>query len=351
MPSSGETTAMTANPSCQPATDRGNKASSRINSLQLNVQNLLHGNPLRSSMSRLASPKFPKPGFLRSRSTYDEENVALTRPSVDVLPQLATPTFSFMQESAAESRASNVDSAAESLSRSQTDLSTWRSASHEANIATAARLETDRHRAFKQRVKTRQKSAWVRNKADRPKFFSCIGSSSPRRKLIMCAIFGSILTITLTTCMLHDSTLSPSYLPEVLGTDSLMIDLGIALTSETLGQPVHVIFILVILLITVFFCHSLIRLCMHLLRPSSAVRNRNRVPSLSSPDGFNPDEPIRVHVVTDREIAGADHEDNRWMHDSKGLVAPPPAYGLWRSSVVSNSSIVFYADCCGNKGF
>ena len=114
-----------------------------------------------------------------------------------------------------------------------------------------------------------------------------------------------------------------------------LLDLGVALTAKSLSQPIHVIFILVILLITVFFCHSLIRFCMHLLRPSSAGRNRSRIPSISSRDGFNPDEPIRVHVATDEEMAGADGEECRMVRDSKGLVAPPPAYGLWRSSVVS----------------
>ena len=129
----------------------------------------------------------------------------------------------------------------------------------------------------------------------------------------------------------------------------MVVDLGIALTSEKLGQPIHVVFILVILLVTVFFCHSLIRLCMHLLRSSSAVRNRNRIPSLSSPDGFNPGEPIRVHVVTDEEIAGAEDEDLRWARDSKGLVAPPPAYGLWRSSVVSSLYLFFKRNIWGHE--
>lgn len=127
-------------------------------------------------------------------------------------------------------------------------------------------------------------------------------------------------------------------------TNEILIDLGVALTEKSLSQPVHVIFILVILLITVFFCHSLIRLCMHLLRPSSAARSRSRIPSISSRDGFNPNEPIRVHVVTDEEIAGADDEECRMVRDSKGLVAPPPAYGLWRSSVVSISQ-------CGNRSY
>lgn len=327
-----------SSPNLQSATNGGNRASSRINSLQLNVQNLLHGSPLRSPMRNFAGPRLPRPGFLKNRREQDEENVTLTRPSTDVTPQLATPTSRFTPESAADNRPSDVSSVAAPLPDGQTDVnpSTWQGTSNEDERITATRSELDHQRVFTQKMKKRQKSAWIRNKADRPKFFSCIGNSSPRRKFIMCAISGSLLTITLTTCM------CPSRLPRVIRmehiiTNEILIDLGVALTAKSLSQPVHVIFILVILLITVFFCHSLIRLCMHLLRPSSAARSRSRIPSISSRDGFNPNEPIRVHVVTDEEIAGADNEECRMVRDSKGLVAPPPAYGLWRSSVVSIS--------------
>lgn len=191
---------MAPSSNCHSATNDGNRASSRINSLQINVQSLLHGGPLRSPMTRLSSPKIPRPGFLRSRLTHDEENVALTRPSVDRISQSATPTFGSERGFHTDGLASNGD-ANEPLVRPRANPSTWQSASLGGESTPATTTESDRQRAMKQRVKKRQKSAWVRNKADRPRFFSCIGKSSPRRKLIMCAVSGSILTIALTTCM------------------------------------------------------------------------------------------------------------------------------------------------------
>ena len=195
--------ATTSSPNFHSAAAGGNRASSRINSLQLNVQSLLYSSPLRSPTRSFASPRLPRPGFLRKRSEQDEEGVTLTRPSTDVIPQLVTPTFGFAPESAAENRPSDVSSTISPLPSGQMDVntSTWQGTSNEDERIAATRSETDHQRSFTRKMKKRQKSAWIRNKADRPKFFSCIGNSSPRRKLIMCAISGSLLTITLTTCM------------------------------------------------------------------------------------------------------------------------------------------------------
>ena len=194
--------APTSSPNCQSASDRGNRASSRINSLQVNVQNLLHGSSMRSPLRNFASPKLPRPGFFRSRREQDEESVTLTRPSTDTSPQLATPTFRFTPESTAESRSSDVGSIAAPLPSGQTNarISLWQGTSNEGDRIAVTRSDVDRRRAFTQKMKKRQKNAWIRNKADRPKFFSCIGNSSPRRKVVMCATSGSLLTITLTTC-------------------------------------------------------------------------------------------------------------------------------------------------------
>lgn len=100
------------------------------------------------------------------------------------------------------------------------------------------------------------------------------------------------------------------------------------------GQEVHVLFILVILCTTMFFCHSLIRLCMLAVRP---VDNTPRIPNMTGPEGFRPLRPIPVRLARDDEVeAGADGKET-------GMVKyPPPAYGLWRCSVV-RKNLPFHA--------
>jgi hypothetical protein len=111
-------------------------------------------------------------------------------------------------------------------------------------------------------------------------------------------------------------------------------DLAIALTNKDIGQEIHILFILVLLSITIFFCHSLIRLCMLVLNPPRETE-RQPVPNLTAPEGFQPIVPIPVRLARDDEL----DSDNDMADLEAGdiekeiLPPPPPAYGLWRSSV------------------
>jgi hypothetical protein len=93
-------------------------------------------------------------------------------------------------------------------------------------------------------------------------------------------------------------------------------------------------FIMMLLAITIFFCHSLIRLCMLILNPPR-THSRPRAPDMTSADGFQPIVPIRVHLARDEEAAAESEVEPQRDHDlEKDLIPPPPpAYGLWRSSV------------------
>jgi hypothetical protein len=114
--------------------------------------------------------------------------------------------------------------------------------------------------------------------------------------------------------------------------DLCNLDLSIALTHSHLGQEVHVLFIMVILCTTIFFCHSLIRLCMLALRPETDLP---RIPDMAGPEGFKPTRPIRVHLAGDEEIAvGGEVADTAEELEKEKVQMPPPAYGLWRCSVV-----------------
>lgn len=57
-----------------------------------------------------------------------------------------------------------------------------------------------------------------------------------------------------------------------------------------------------------------------------------RIPSMTGPEGFNPVRPIRVHLARDEELGG-EVEDEGEPDPEKKVAQPPPAYGLWRSSV------------------
>lgn len=70
------------------------------------------------------------------------------------------------------------------------------------------------------------------------------------------------------------------------------------------------------------------------LHPPAETPN---IPSMTGPEGFHPVRPIRVHLVRDEESALVDEDDSldREADDGEEKKAPlpPPAYGLWRSSV------------------
>jgi hypothetical protein len=70
---------------------------------------------------------------------------------------------------------------------------------------------------------------------------------------------------------------------------------------------------------------------MIITKPSQEEELSDQLPSMSGPGGYaNPAMPIRVALARDEEAAGI---------VSEAIKLPPPAYGLWRESVVSESSL------------
>ncbi|KAF3035861.1 hypothetical protein E8E11_005053 [Didymella keratinophila] len=166
-------------------------------------------------------------------------------------------------------------------------------------------------RRQRRRKRRRQHRAdhWRRRKGgDRDKDKPFNRGSAARGKLIACTISGSFLITVLTAY------------------------LGIALTNKDIGQEIHILFILILLSITIFFCHSLIRLCMLMLNPPREVE-RQAVPNLTAPEGFQPIVPIPVRLARDDDIDSSDNDMELDNPEKEKLPPPPPAYGLWRSSV------------------
>ncbi|KAI1822152.1 hypothetical protein F4861DRAFT_413448 [Xylaria intraflava] len=117
---------------------------------------------------------------------------------------------------------------------------------------------------------------------------------------------------------------------------TLSIFLSLSLTKNIRAGEFGILLILLIALTTIFFCHSLVRLCSLLARPQSRAgssgngtgSNRN------GPSGYTiPQRPIRVILPGDVEAAGM---------ESEAAQVKPPAYGQWRESVRVDPSRLYW---------
>jgi len=109
-----------------------------------------------------------------------------------------------------------------------------------------------------------------------------------------------------------------------------------SLNGNMAGSEFHILLILLIMTFTILFCHSLARTCMHVSR---TARGAMRVPTRVGPTGYaQPEEPIPVVLARDEEIAAEVDTTN----DTEKVAPPPPAYGLWRSSVRINPNLLYW---------
>ncbi|KAK2043222.1 hypothetical protein LZ31DRAFT_468696 [Colletotrichum somersetense] len=145
------------------------------------------------------------------------------------------------------------------------------------------------------------------------RFLLCIPWPKSRRmrsQILRCFISGFFLTLLLTAY------------------------LALSLTQNIRSGEFTVLLILVILFVTVFFCHGLIRLCMIIFRLRPDGDARPPMPQPLAPGGYAvPREPIRVVLARDEEEQG---------EVSEALLAKPPAYGLWRESVRVDPNRIYW---------
>ncbi|MCJ1476356.1 hypothetical protein MMC13_005022 [Lambiella insularis] len=129
--------------------------------------------------------------------------------------------------------------------------------------------------------------------------------SGMRRRVFFCVVSGTVLAVT------------------------LIVFLALAMSNSVAGEEFHIVLILFLLFFAVFFCHSLIRLCMLALKKKERGSTRITTDEMSSVGFAHPAEPIRVVLARDEELGIGDE-----LADGvKDLPSPPPAYGLWRGSV------------------
>lgn len=93
-----------------------------------------------------------------------------------------------------------------------------------------------------------------------------------------------------------------------------------------------VVLVLVVVLATGFFSYSMIRLCILKIRKDRIRSQRRQEIRDPMPECYAvPAKPIRVVLARDEEAAGLTSESSK---------VTPPAYGIWRESVVSLQRIV-----------
>ena len=121
-----------------------------------------------------------------------------------------------------------------------------------------------------------------------------------------------------------------------------MIDIALAISNPAIGESFHAVLIVLILLVTIVFCHYLVRFCMIAYRLKRHNTSGVLIHRRSRGVIARPREPIRVILARDEELGL--HENNIVEEDKDIAVPPPPpAYGQWRCSVVSIPNLQSFA--------
>ncbi|KAF2115086.1 hypothetical protein BDV96DRAFT_494404 [Lophiotrema nucula] len=300
----------------QPAPDASpaSQSPSRFGGLHNNVRSMINGSSVYSDSpapSNNNTPKIPFLGFLhRPRSP----------PEPIVVPDNETPRDSSDSRSPLRPQHTagsymriiapldgNLRQPEPALDRHPADVSLEYHGSVDPETEQLQDEVHGRRRRKHRRRRHHRPTHWVRRKPNERVCMPFIKSQAARGKVFGCLISGLFLITTLT------------------------IYLTLALTRKDLGQEIHVLFIMVILATTIFFCHSLIRLCMLALHPP---QDGPHIPAMTGPEGFHPVRPIRVHLQRDEELELGEQDDAVPDTEKLNKIAlPPPAYGLWRSSV------------------
>ncbi|KAM0797849.1 hypothetical protein BDR22DRAFT_891896 [Usnea florida] len=186
-----------------------------------------------------------------------------------------------------------------------------------AELGALPREHTSGNRQRRHRQKSKRAPAKTKRLC-----FPQISDLRMRQKIIGCLFFGTLLAIVLTTY------------------------LALAISESFRGATFHGVFIFFIIVLTIFFCHYLIRLCMLAFQPRIRFARKCQSPPNAGEDaGFaQPREPIPVVLARDEEL-GLHNDNNGGVEDEDAdevLPPPPPAYGLWRNSVRADPNLIHW---------
>lgn len=150
-----------------------------------------------------------------------------------------------------------------------------------------------------------------------------------RKHLVICGITGVVLLMLISLYLVY------------------------AISFTTLeGQTYHIFFILLIMIFAMVFCHSFARTCLLATKIARyGSTDLHRVPSVVGPLGYaQPAQPIHVVLARDEEIVNEGVASDGSTASTAAataatatkVTAPPPAYGLWRSSVRLNPNLLYW---------
>ncbi|PLN77720.1 hypothetical protein BDW42DRAFT_176386 [Aspergillus taichungensis] len=116
----------------------------------------------------------------------------------------------------------------------------------------------------------------------------------------------------------------------------LAVFLAFSVANSNLGQELYILLIFMLLILSIVFFHSLIRFFMAIGRGSQFTGNH--IPHNVGPSGYaQPERPIPVVLAGDEELLAESHRSAQ-----EKIPPPPPAYGLWRSSVRINPDLLYW---------
>ncbi|KAF1973641.1 hypothetical protein BU23DRAFT_568044 [Bimuria novae-zelandiae CBS 107.79] len=317
------------------------QSSSRFGTLHSNVRSIINGSSIYSRSPNLggdSSPKTPFMGFFRRDhppAPIDMDAANGPRNSDDsrspLHPQHTARSYmrsiAPLQDPQEPQTVYRRDSDVPDRHPADVHLDYGRGVDLETEVLSDEVQQRRRRRHHRRRKHHRNQRAWVRRRGSKRGCMPFVRGSAARGKLVASIISGLFLTTV------------------------LAIYLALALSKNALSQEIHVLFIMIVLGTTIFFCHSLIRLCILILRPPREDPERPSIPNMTGPEGFHPVRPIRVHLARDEELADAYTSDEEDAVEGAGLDAdggekdvklPPPAYGLWRSSVKVDPNLLHW---------
>jgi hypothetical protein len=167
---------------------------------------------------------------------------------------------------------------------------------------------------------------------------------------VVCSILGFAVFGLLGTC----KGITPN-IYFIMNAD-IQEDIALVTTSSNVSALLHVLFVLALLLTSIVFVHTLVRLCclgsrrekkrIVVIEPAPRRRRHRRhhedahTTTDVSPH-YIPPMPIPVQT-NDSGILGTPHVPEMCQVNDKGLTNPPPAYGSTTSSVRADPELLFW---------
>ncbi|KAL4994417.1 hypothetical protein BDV10DRAFT_151344 [Aspergillus recurvatus] len=145
------------------------------------------------------------------------------------------------------------------------------------------------------------------------------------------------------TSMIRDPTIHWKLFNLVLSTFLLLINLAIYIAFVVLraiqGPWLYIVLTFILLTIGVIWCHALCRFVVAVYQfPNYAVDYTLPIEMTETAGYARPNQPIHVTMAGDEERFTESHSTSSSMK----VTTPPPAYGLWRTSVRLDPSLLHW---------